>query len=152
MIAKYVAGNSVESTIKLLPWLKDGWATFLVLISNHASDTKYCAIVKSRNNLLQNIKWNGRSYHLEQHFSNHRTAVDNLLECSLHIGNAVPNVSQRVEYLLESISSQDNALQAAMGNIRADTNGLRSDFEASSIHIIEVDPCTHSSNPSNKNW
>ena len=48
--------------------------------------------------------------------------------------------------MLDSISSQDNALQAAMGNIRADTNGLRSDFEAASSHLIEVDPYRRSSN------
>ena len=69
----------------------------------------------------------------------------------LYIGNSVPNISQRVEYLLESISSPGNALQAAMVNIHADTNGLCSDFEAASSHIIEVDPYTCYYNPSNKN-
>ena len=38
-----------------------------------------------------------------------------------------------------------------MGNIRADTNGICSESEYASIHLIEVDPYTHSSNPSNKN-
>ena len=37
-----------------------------------------------------------------------------------------------------------------MGNIRADTNGLCSEFEAASSHIIEVDAYTCSYNPSNK--
>jgi hypothetical protein len=96
-------------------------------------------------NLLQNIKWNGRSYPLEQHVSNHRTAVDDLNECSAHIGNAVPDMKQRVEYLLESLSCQDSSLQAAMGNIRADTNNMRNNFEAASAHLIEVDPYRRSS-------
>lgn len=148
MIAKAVAGTSVESTIKSFSRKKDGRAAFLALISNHAGDTKYRAIVKARNNLLQNIKWNGRSYPLEQHVSNHRTALDDLRECSAHIGNAVPNTPQRVEYILESITSQDSSLQAAMGNIRADTNGLRSDFEGACSHIIEVDPYNRSTKPS----
>ena len=36
-----------------------------------------------------------------------------------------------------------------MGNIRANTNGLRSDFEGASSHLIEVDPYRRStkSNP-----
>ena len=140
MIAKAVAGTSVESTIKSFSRRKDGRGAFNALVSNHAGDTKYRAIVKARNNLLQNIKWNGRSYSLEQHVSNHRTAIDDLRDCESHIGNAVPNVAQRVEYLLESISSQDSALQAAMGNVRANTNNLRTDFEAASNHLIEVDP------------
>ena len=118
MIATAVAGTSVESTIKSYSRRKDGRAAFCALISNHAGDTKYCAIVRSRNNLLQNIKWNGRNYPLEQHVSNHRTAIDDLRECNNHVGNAVPNEQQRVEYLLDSTSSQDNSLQAAIEDIQ----------------------------------
>ena len=150
-MAKAVAGTSVEFTIKLFSQHNYGWASFLALIANHAGDTKYRAIVKYQNNLLQKIKWNGRSYPLEQHVSNNRTAVNDLRECYIHIGNAVPNFPQQVEYLLESTLSQDNTLHAAMGNIHADTNGLCSDFEAASIHLIEVDTYTRSSNTLNKN-
>ena len=90
---------------------------------------------------------------MEQHVSNIRTAIDNLRDCVTHIGNAVPNTPQRVEFLLYSITSQDNALQAAMGNIRADTNGLRSDFEGATSHLIEFDPYQKStkSNPTKPN-
>lgn len=140
MISKAVTGTSVESTIKSFSRTKDGRSAYKALVANHAGDEKYRAIVKNRMNLLQNIKWNGRSYPLEQHVSNHRTAVDDLNDCSEHIYNAVPNTAQRIEYLLESISCQDSSLQAAMGNIRADTNNMRSDFEKSASHIIEVDP------------
>jgi len=151
MISKAVAGTSVESTIKSFSRQKDGRAAYLALVANHAGDEKYRAIVKARMNLLQNIKWNGRSFPLEQHVSNHRTAVDDLNDCAQHIHNAVPNMSQRVEYLLESISCQDSSLQAAMGNIRADTNNMRSNFETAASHIIEVDPYRRASRqPPNK--
>ena len=140
MISKAVTGTSVESTIKSFSRRKDGRGAYLALVSNHAGETKYRAIVKARMNLLQNIKWNGRSYPLEQHVSNHRSAIDDLRDCSQNIQAAVPNTPQRVEYLLESITCQDSALQAAMGNVRADTNNMRSDFEAASNHLIEVDP------------
>lgn len=140
MISKAATGTSVESTIKSFSRSKDGRGAYRALIANHAGDTKYRAIVKARMNLLQNIKWNGRSYPLEQHVSNHRTAVDDLRECSSHITVAVPSLEQRVEYLLESISCQDSALQAAMGNIRANTNNMRERFEDAASHIIEVDP------------
>lgn len=140
LISKAVAGTSVESTIKSFSRQKNGRGAYLALIANHAGDTKYRAIVKARMNLLQNIKWNGRSYPLEQHVSNHRSAVDDLKDCAIHISNAVPNTPQRVEYLLESINCQDSALQAAMGNVRADTNSMRGDFESASSHLIEVDP------------
>ena len=60
MVAKVVAGTSVESTIKLFSQRKYGQAAFLDLIANHAGDMKYRAFLKSRNNLLQNIKCNGQ--------------------------------------------------------------------------------------------
>jgi hypothetical protein len=145
LISKAVTGTSVESTIRSFSRQKDGRGAYRALVANHAGDEKYRSIVKARMNLLQNIKWNGKSYPLEQHVSNHRTAIDDLNECTTHIGNAVPNMQQRVEYLLESMSCQDSSLQAAMGNIRADTNNMRNNFEAASSHLIEVDPYRRSS-------
>ena len=151
VISKDGAGTSVELTIKSYPRRKDGWATFLALISNHASDTKYRAIFKSRSNLLQNIKWNGQNYPFEEHFSNQRTNIDDLRDCATHIVNAVPNNPQRVEFILESITSQDNALQASMVNIPTGTNFLRSDFEGASIHLIEVELYWRSKNITQQN-
>ena len=90
--------------------------------------------------MLQNIKWNGRNYPLETHVSNHRQAVDDLRECSEHITVAVPDEPQRVEYLIDSITCQDNTLQAAIGLIRANTNNMRENFETAASAIIEVDP------------
>ena len=91
MISKYVAGTSVESKIKSYSRRKYVWAAFLALISNHAGDTKYQAIVKYISNILQNINWNGRNYPLEHHVSNHQNTIDDLRDCATHIGNAVPN-------------------------------------------------------------
>lgn len=139
MISTAVTGISVESTIKSFGHMKDGQGACQALISNHAGEMKYCSIVKARMNLLQNIKWNAHSYPLEQHVSNHCSVVDNL-ECAVHVQTAVPNIPQHMEYLLESITSQDSSLQAAMGNVHADTNNMRSDFEATLNHLIEVDP------------
>ena len=58
MITKAVSGPSVDSTIKFYSRRKYGRAAFIALIANHSGDTKYQAIVKSRINLHQNIKWN----------------------------------------------------------------------------------------------
>ena len=148
-IEEAVRGTSVESTVKTFARQKDGRGAYFALISNHAGDTKYRAISKKRLNLLQNIKWNGRSYPLESHVSNHRQAVDDLRECSQHITVPVPDQSQRVEYLIDSVTCQDNTLQAAIGLIRANTNNMRSDFEAAASSLIEVDPYKRSmrSNP-----
>ena len=139
-IEKASRGTSVESTVKAFSRRKDGRGAFLALIANHAGDTKYRAINKKRMHLLQSVKWNGRSYPLESHVSNHRQAVDDLKDCSNHITVAVPDQSQRVEYLIDSISSNDTALQAAIGLVRANTNNMRNDFEVAASALIEVDP------------
>ena len=94
-ISKAASGTSAESTIKTFARTKDGRGAFRALIANHAI---------ARMNLVTNIKWNGRSYPVETHVSNHRQAADDLTECAMHISNQVPDESQRVEYLLYSIS------------------------------------------------
>ena len=90
--------------------------------------------------MLQNIKWTGNSYPLESHISNHRQAFDDIRECALHITTNVPSEPQRVEYLIDSITSKDNTLQAAIGLIRANTNNMRNEFEPTASSLIEVDP------------
>ena len=90
-------GTSVESTVKTFSRTQDGRACFLALIDHHAGDSKYRSIAKKRNNLLQNVKWNGQNYSLEKHVSNHRQAVDDLSDCSNHITISLPDPSQRVE-------------------------------------------------------
>ena len=150
-IEKASRGTSVESTVKAFSRRKDGRGAYLALIANHAGDTKYRAIHKKRMNLLQVIKWNGRSYPLETHVSNHRQAVDDLKECSNHITVAVPDQSQRVEYLIDSISCNDSALQAAIGLVRANTNNMRNDFEMAASALIEVDPYRKGQRGNNNN-
>ena len=143
-IEEAVRGTSVESTVKTFASRRDGRRAFMALIANHAGEIKYRSISKKRLNHLQNIKWNGRAYPLESHVSNHRQAVDDLRECSTHITVTVPNDSQRVEYLLDSITCQDASLQAAIGIVRANTNNMRHNFELAAASLIEVDPSKRS--------
>ena len=140
MISKSVAGTSVESTITSYSRCKYGQAAFLALIAKRAGDTKYQGIVKSRINLLRKIKWDGHNYYMEQHVSDQWTAIGDLCDCTTHISIDVPNTSQGVELLLESTTSQDNAVQAATVNTRSDSNSLRSYSEGASVHLTEVDP------------
>ena len=90
-LEKSTRGTSVESTVKSFPSRKDGRGVFLTLIANHTGDTKYRAILKKRMHLLQNIRWDGRGYPLENHVSNHRQSVDERWECESHITVSVPN-------------------------------------------------------------
>ena len=49
-------------------------------------------------------------------------------------------MEQQVEYLIDSNSCIDATLQAAIGIVRANTNGMRGVFESASSSLIEVDP------------
>ena len=124
----------------------------MALIANHAGDVKYCAIAKKRQNLLQNIKWNDNSYP-ETHVSNYWQAFDDLRECSGHIMTNVFSEPQQVEFLIDSITSKDNTLQATIGLVRENTNNTRNDFELEASTLIEVDPfcCATRTNARNAN-
>ena len=79
---------------KSLYVIKPSGAVFLALISNHAGDTKYCAILQKHVNLLHKIKWNRRSYLLETRGSNHLQEVEDLRSCASHITTSVPDQDQ----------------------------------------------------------
>jgi hypothetical protein len=94
-ISKACAGTSVESTIKSFSRRRDGRGAYFAFMANHAGDNKYSRlIVKTKMNILTNTKWNGRTYPLEQHISNHRQACDDLTDAAAHIGNQIPDQAQ----------------------------------------------------------
>ena len=140
MVEKASRDTSVTSTVSAFSRRKDGRGAYLALIANHAGDVKYRSILKKKMTFLQSTKWNGRAFPLETHVSNHRSAVDDLSDCSQHITVAIPVAAQRVEYLIDSITCSDPTLQAAIGLIRANTNNMRNDFEKAASSLIEVDP------------
>ena len=150
-IEEAARGTSVESTIKSFSRSKNGRGVFQALTSNHAGEVKHRSISKKRLNLLQKIKWNGRSHALESHVSNHRQGHDDLLEYFAHIQCAVPSPEQKVEHLIDRIACTDSTLQAAIGLIRANTNNMREDFEAAASSLIEVDPYRRTSRGSSRN-
>ena len=66
----------VESNFKAFHRRKYGMGEFLALVQNNIDDAKYRTIPKKRVDLLQKIKWNGRSCPLETHISNYCQSVE----------------------------------------------------------------------------
>ena len=141
-IEKVSRVTSMETTVTTFARLNDGRGTYLTLIFNHAGDQKYRAVLKKRQNMLQDVTWNGRSFPLETHISNHRQAIDDMSECAEHITVSGPDDYQREDFLIDSINCEDSILQAARGLTRANTNNMRTDFETAAASLIEVDPYT----------
>ena len=149
-IEEAARGTSVESTIKPFARQKDGRGAFLALIANHAGESKHRSIFKKRNTFLTSTKWTGQSHPFETHVSHHRQSNDDIVECAKHITVPVPSMAQRVEYLIDSITCKDVTLVSAIGQIRANTNNMRHDFEAAANALIEVDPYKRGSRNTNR--
>jgi len=58
IIEKRCHVTSVESTVKAHSCAQNGRGVYMSLIDHHAGFCKYYSIMKKRNNVLQNIKWN----------------------------------------------------------------------------------------------
>ena len=122
------------------------------MIANHAGDVKYWSIFIKKMTFLQGTKWNGHTSPLQTHVSNHCSAVDNLSDFSQHITVVIPVASQRVEYLIDSITCSDPTLQAAIGLVRANTSNMRNDFEAAASSLIKVDPYKRANRGGGNPW
>ena len=59
-----------------------------------------------------------------------------------HVQYQVPNEHSRVGFLLEAIQCSDPGVQAAMASIKTDNGleGMRSNFEATAVHLLPYDP------------
>lgn len=82
--------------------------------------------------------------------SNHRQAVEDLTDCANHITVSIRDNSQKVEYLIDSRVCCNSTLQASIGLMRSNINGLRNDFEKAASALIEVDPYNWSCRPGAK--
>ena len=127
-IAEAVKGTSCESTVKSFARTKDERRAYLALIANHTGEVKYRSLLKSSMNYLQQVKWSGNQFPFGTHVSRHRKAHDQIIECSNHISCPTIGPEQKVEYLLDSVKSNDNTIQATLALIRSDPV-LRADFE-----------------------
>ena len=87
-----------------------------------------------------NTPWNGKQYSLEKFTGLHRIKFAQLEEAAQHVGFQIPTEHSRVGFLLDNIKSKDPYLASALGNVRLNTNGMRTDFEKTVAFILPVCP------------
>ena len=138
-------GTIYAPTIKPYARTKNGRAAWMAIVGSHAGDDKWEQIQKNQMKFLINNKWNGRQFGLDKFTNLHRTAYVSLEEAALHVTFQLPNEHTRVGYLLDNITSSDPALQAALSSVRADTNGMRGDFEKAVTFLLPTCPYARSS-------
>lgn len=146
-------GTIYAATIKPYARTKNGRAAWFAIINSHAGDDKWEAIEKDKTKFMINTKWNGRQYGLDKFTNLHRAAYVALEEAALHVNFQLPNEHTRVGYLLENIVNNDADLRAALASIRADLNGMRSNFERAVAFMLPVCPyAKHSKRNNNNNY
>ena len=133
-------GTVYSTTVKPFARKKDGRGAWLALLTSHVGTDKWEKIQKDNSSWLVSAKWNGKKYSLDSFISQHRGKYQQLVEASHHVKFQLPNEHTRVSNLIDSIENSDAALQAAIANIRQNTNGMRDDFEKAAAVLLPVDP------------
>ena len=150
MLETATRGTPYASTVKAFSRTKDGRRAWESMVSSHAGIDKWEKLEKEKTAFMRNTKWNGRTYSLDKFCGLHRSAFVALEEAKLHVNFQLPTEHTRVQHLLDNITHPDPDLRAALGNIRLDQNGMRSDFESAVTHLLPVCPYAKSRANSNK--
>ena len=140
LLTECTLGTQYASTVSTFARRKDGRAAYLALVTSHIGNDKWEKRVERMTDQIMNLKWNGRTYPLERYCNRHRTAHAALDEARAHVDVHEFNDTSKVKYLIENIENSDADLKAAIGMIRADHNGLKSDFEGAIRLLLPVDP------------
>ena len=99
-----------------------------------------------------NTKLNGCKHSLEKFTSIHCSSFVQLQEAESQVESdlQLPSEHTRVGYLIDNINNSDPDLRATIASICADTNGMRTDFEAAAVFLLPVDPYVTHKKGSNK--
>ena len=139
-IEEAARGSAYAHTIKPFGRTKNGRAAWLAIVTSHVGINQWEKIERENSTWLINTKWTGKAYSMENFCSQHRARFQQLQEAAIHLNFQLPNEHTRVGYLLSNVENSNAALQAALANIRQDTNGMRDEFETAVASLIAVDP------------
>ncbi len=144
LLEEATRGTTYAPTIKPFQRAKDGRGAWNSLITQYAGDDKWQAELTKQDELLHNREWKGQSnFSLEKFIAQHRNAYVSMRQSAEHVTFQLPNERTRVTYLLDAIQNSDPGLQAAMAQVRTDTDpatGRMNDFEATASYLLPYDP------------
>ena len=141
VIESALRGTSISPSIAQFRKTRNGRAAYLALVSQHAGRDVWDKLQREAEHKLQNVKWNGQTtITLQQHMSMHRREWITLQDCSEYIPVEVPNGRQRVTWLMNSITSIDPGVLAAIAAVRQDEGDKRVNFESAVAYLAPVCP------------
>ena len=141
LIESALRGTPTSASIAQFRKSRDGHAAYMAVVTQHAGKDVWDKLHKDAEETLQSRKWNGMTnVTLSQHMSKHRQAYITLSECAEHIPVELPSGRSRVTYLMDSFSSQDPGLLAALAAVRQDEIDKRVNFESAFAYLLPVCP------------
>jgi hypothetical protein len=143
LLEEATRGTSYAPTIKPYQRSKQGREAWRSLVNQYAGEDKWQAELKRQDELLHNRVWKGQSnFSLEKFIAQHRNAYVSMRQCAEHVTFQLPNERTRVSYMLDAIQCNDPGLQAAMAQVRTDSEptGKMNDFEATASYLLPYDP------------
>lgn len=141
VIEAALRGTSISPSIAQFRKTRNGRDAYLALVSQHAGRDVWDKLQREAEHKLQNVKWNGQTtITLQQHMSMHRREWITLQDCSEYIPVEVPNGRQRVTWLMNSITSVDPSVLAAIAAVRQDEVDKRVNFESAVAYLAPVCP------------
>ena len=141
VIEAALCGTSISPSIAQFRKTRNGCGAYLALVSQHAGRDVWDKLQREAEHKLQNVKWNGQTaITLQQHMSMHRREWITLQDCSEYIPVEVPNGRQRVTWLMNSITSIDPGVLAAIAAVRQDEVDKRVNFESTVAYLAPVCP------------
>jgi hypothetical protein len=144
LLEEATRGTTYAPTIKPFQRAKNGREAWNSLITQYAGDDKWQSELTKQDELLHNRQWKGQSnFSLEKFIAQHRNAYVTMRQSAEHVTFQLPNERTRVTYLLDAIQTADPGLNAAMAQVRTDTDpetGRMNDFEATASYLLPYDP------------
>jgi hypothetical protein len=138
LLEEATRGTSYAPTIKPYQRTKHNRDAWRSLVKQYTGVDKWEAEVKHQDDLLHNRQWKGQSnFSLEKCIAQHQNAFISMRQYVEHITFQLPNPG----------------LQAAMANVRTDTNpivGKMNDFEATASYLLPYYPVSKKRATGNK--
>ena len=134
-------GTKYSSTVVRYKESRNGLACYQALTSQHAGTSVWESRIREAEDYLNNRKWTGTSsVTLEHHIDKHRTSFIIISEAREHVTHQLPEERTRVTNLINSITSKDSDVVAALAVIKQPNQAMRDNFELAAAYILPTCP------------
>ena len=142
-IERALRGMSHSSTIIRFRHTCNGKGAMDALVSQFDGKVIWEIIIKYEQDYLMNKQWSGTTHQtLKAHIDRHQSAFVSLSKAFNNVSHQLPKNCTRVRYLIDSITSTDVNVVAALASIRMYDTGRREYFEKVSIFLAQIFPIT----------